>query len=87
MHCGISNDPVLIHPLSIVEAWTFNFQYHQVPGTNTIVPVFSIDRAMSGMSLAGDNDPIMAASMQGKNITLGEVKRSVKVSYGPVHLQ
>ncbi|KAF8330034.1 HORMA domain-containing protein [Cantharellus anzutake] len=65
-------------PSNIVEAWTFNFRYHKIEGTNVTVPVFSLDKAMAGISLAGNSDPVMSASLKGRHITLGEVKRSVK---------
>ena len=34
---------------------------------------------MAGISLAGDSDPSMSAALRGRHLTLGEVKRSVKV--------
>ena len=64
---------------SIVEAWSFNFRYHKVEGTSTTIPVFSLDKAMAGVSLVGDSDPVMSAVLRGRHVTLGEVKRSVKV--------
>ncbi|KIK79348.1 hypothetical protein PAXRUDRAFT_36464 [Paxillus rubicundulus Ve08.2h10] len=66
-------------PNNIVEAYTFNFQYHRVPGTNTVVPIMSLGDQLSKMSLCRTGgDPMADALKQGKLPTLGEVKRSLK---------
>jgi meiosis-specific protein len=79
---------------SIVEAYTFNFnvisassliiryayllQYHNIPGTDTIVPIMSFNEP-SAKASGRKNDPMMEAVRQGKTPTLGEMKKSVKV--------
>ncbi|KIJ69131.1 hypothetical protein HYDPIDRAFT_172597 [Hydnomerulius pinastri MD-312] len=66
-------------PNNIVEAYTFNFQYHKVPGTNTVVPIMSLGDQLSKMSLCRTGcDPMADALKRGKLPTLGEVKRSLK---------
>lgn len=66
---------------SIVEAYTFNFRYHKVPGTNTVVPILSLGDQLSKLSLGyARSEELMAKSLkQGKLPTLGEVKRSLKL--------
>jgi meiosis-specific protein HOP1 len=60
-------------------------QYHTIDGTNTVVPIMSIDEDFEKLALSGANsfDPITAASMKGKKPSLGEVKRSIKVHFSP----
>ncbi|KAI6150632.1 HORMA domain-containing protein [Pisolithus tinctorius] len=67
-------------PNNIVEAYTFNFRYHKVPGTNTVVPILSLGDQLSKLSLGyARSEELMAKSLkQGKLPTLGEVKRSLK---------
>ncbi|KIJ17008.1 hypothetical protein PAXINDRAFT_113249 [Paxillus involutus ATCC 200175] len=66
-------------PNNIVEAYTFNFQYHRVPGTNIVVPIMSLGDQLSKMSLGRTGgDPMADALKRGKPPTLGEVKRSLK---------
>ncbi|KAG9226586.1 hypothetical protein CCMSSC00406_0006189 [Pleurotus cornucopiae] len=67
-----SNDPN-----NIVEAYTFNFQYHKIPGTNIAIPVMTLDEGVKNMSLNG-RDPVVDAVKGGKPPTLRDVKRSVK---------
>ncbi|CAK5265207.1 unnamed protein product, partial [Mycena citricolor] len=62
-------------PNNIVEAYTFNFQYHKLPGTNTMVPIMSLGETLDKMSL---KDPVVQAAQQGKAPTLKDVKKSVK---------
>ncbi|KAI6036453.1 hypothetical protein PISMIDRAFT_85477, partial [Pisolithus microcarpus 441] len=68
-------------PNNIVEAYTFNFRYHKVPGTNTVVPILSLGDQLSQLSLsyAGSEEPMAKSLKQGKQPTLGEVKRSLKL--------
>ncbi|KAF9469301.1 HORMA domain-containing protein [Collybia nuda] len=69
-------------PNNIVEAYTFNFQYHKVPGTDTVVPIMSLGDGLRKMNLKGKNrledDPVAAAAKKGKAPTLRDVKKSVK---------
>ncbi|OSD08508.1 DNA-binding protein [Trametes coccinea BRFM310] len=68
-------------PNSIVEAYTFNFSYCKVPGSNAAVPVMSLGEDMMNLSLSGSRrsqDPVADAARRGKVPTLGEVKRSLK---------
>ncbi|TFY66672.1 hypothetical protein EVG20_g4411 [Dentipellis fragilis] len=68
-------------PNNIVEAYTFNFKYHTIPGTNTVVPIMSLGEDLMRMSLNGQKpagDPVTEATKQGKAPTLGEVKMSLK---------
>ncbi|KAF4608196.1 DNA binding protein [Pleurotus pulmonarius] len=67
-----SNDPN-----NIVEAYTFNFQYHKIPGTDAVIPVMTLDEGVKNMSLNG-RDPVVDAVKGGKPPTLRDVKRSVK---------
>ncbi|KAA1469348.1 DNA-binding protein [Dentipellis sp. KUC8613] len=68
-------------PNNIVEAYTFNFKYHTIPGTDTVVPIMSLGEDLMRMSLNGQKpagDPVAEATRQGKAPTLGEVKLSLK---------
>ncbi|CAL1707531.1 unnamed protein product [Somion occarium] len=66
-------------PNNIVEAYTFNFHYHAIPGTTSVVPVMSLGDDLMKLSLSGKKaDPVADASKKGKIPTLGEVKRSLK---------
>ncbi|KAJ3866805.1 HORMA domain-containing protein [Lentinula novae-zelandiae] len=69
-----NNDP---NNSSIVEAYTFNFQYHTIIGTDIVVPVMSLSDDMRRMSLKG-KDPVAEAAKRGAIPTLRDVKRSVK---------
>lgn len=68
-------------PNNIIEAYTFDFQYHKIPGTSTTVPIMSLGDQLSKMTLAytGGRDPMAEALKHGKLPTLGEVKRSLKL--------
>ncbi|KAI6109671.1 HORMA domain-containing protein [Pisolithus sp. B1] len=68
-------------PNNIVEAYTFNFRYHKVPGTNTVVPILSLGDQLSQLSLGYERseEPMAKSLKQGKQPTLGEVKRSLKL--------
>ncbi|KAF9246385.1 HORMA domain-containing protein [Melanogaster broomeanus] len=66
-------------PNNIVEAYTFNFEYYAVPGTDTVVPIMTLGDQLSKMSLCRTGaDPMADALKRGKLPTLGEVKRSLK---------
>ncbi|KAH7923473.1 hypothetical protein BV22DRAFT_1169347 [Leucogyrophana mollusca] len=71
-------------PNNIVEAYTFNFDYQALPGTNIIVPIMSLGDQLSNMSLGTMKraDPVADAMKRGKMPTLGEVKKSLKCRYG-----
>ncbi|KAJ3745036.1 HORMA domain-containing protein [Lentinula detonsa] len=64
-------------PNNIVEAYTFNFQYHKLTGTDVVVPVMSLSDDLRRMSLLG-TDPVAEAARRGATPTLRDVKRSVK---------
>ncbi|KAI0333593.1 HORMA-domain-containing protein [Cubamyces sp. BRFM 1775] len=68
-------------PNNIIEAYTFNFSYCKVPGSEGTIPVMSLGEDMMNLSLSGANkshDPVADATRRGKVPTLGEVKRSLK---------
>ncbi|KAK7038157.1 HORMA domain-containing protein [Favolaschia claudopus] len=66
-------------PNNIVEAYTFNFHYHTIPGTDTVIPVMSLGDDLDKMSLKDSGkDPITQAAKKGKAPTLKDVKKSVK---------
>ncbi|PCH37883.1 hypothetical protein WOLCODRAFT_96043 [Wolfiporia cocos MD-104 SS10] len=69
-------------PNNIVEAYTFNFSYHNVPGTDVTIPIMSLDADLEKMSISGSSrqtsDPVADATRKGRVPTLGEVKRSLK---------
>ncbi|KAJ3558173.1 hypothetical protein NM688_g1079 [Phlebia brevispora] len=67
-------------PNNIVEAYTFNFQYYRVPGSNAAIPVMTLGEDLMKLSISGSKtrDPVVDATKKGKIPTLGEVKRSVK---------
>ncbi|KAI0707776.1 HORMA-domain-containing protein [Earliella scabrosa] len=68
-------------PNNIIEAYTFNFSYCEVPGTTEVVPVMTLGDEMMNLSLSGSRqvqDPVAEATKRGKVPTLGEVKRSLK---------
>ncbi|KAH9930747.1 uncharacterized protein B0H18DRAFT_1116858 [Fomitopsis serialis] len=69
-------------PNNIVEAYTFNFDYQKIPGTDITVPVMSLDADLERLSLNGKKtfDPVSDATRQGRVPTLGEVKRSLKAT-------
>ncbi|KAJ7050454.1 HORMA domain-containing protein [Mycena amicta] len=57
---------------SIVESYTFNFHYHNIPGTNAVIPLMS---AGENKNHAG-KDPVSIAVKNGKTLTLKDVKKS-----------
>ncbi|KAI0636628.1 HORMA-domain-containing protein [Trametes polyzona] len=68
-------------PNNIIEAYTFNFTYCKVPGSENTVPVMSLGEDMMNLSLSGprkSQDPVADATRRGQIPTLGEVKRSLK---------
>ncbi|KAF8559714.1 hypothetical protein OG21DRAFT_1402333 [Imleria badia] len=71
-------------PNNIVEAYTFNFQYYKVAGTEIVVPIMSLGDQLSKMSLHRvDGDPVADALKRGHLPTLGDVKRTLKVLMVP----
>ncbi|KAJ7461584.1 HORMA domain-containing protein [Mycena latifolia] len=66
-------------PNNIVEAYTFNFHYHTIPGTDTVIPIMSLGDNLDKMSLKESaKDPVVQAAKKGKAPTLKDVKKSVK---------
>ncbi|KAF8584095.1 DNA-binding protein [Ramaria rubella] len=69
-------------PENIIEAYTFNFSYHTVPGSSSKVPIMTLGEKMNKMSLntrsTSKMDPAAEAIVKGKPPTLGDVKQSVK---------
>ncbi|THH03421.1 hypothetical protein EW145_g6266 [Phellinidium pouzarii] len=69
-------------PNNIVEAYTYTLIYHTIPGTNTTVPIMSLDDQLNNLSLNGRSnqavDPVAVSTFKGKAPTLGDVKQSVK---------
>ncbi|KAJ7735275.1 HORMA domain-containing protein [Mycena maculata] len=66
-------------PHSIVEAYTFNFHYHTIPGTDTVIPIMSLGDNLDKMSLKeSSKDPVVQAAKRGKPPTVKDVKKSVK---------
>ncbi|KAI0373008.1 hypothetical protein BV20DRAFT_938979 [Pilatotrama ljubarskyi] len=62
-------------PNNIIEAYTFNFTYCRVPGSEHTVPVMSLGEDMMNLSLSGSkrsHDPVADATRRGKVPTLGE---------------
>ncbi|KAF9059094.1 HORMA domain-containing protein [Rhodocollybia butyracea] len=64
-------------PNNIVEAYTFNFHYHTIAGTDTVIPIMTLGDDLERMSLHG-KDPVAEAVRKGSVPTLKDVKRSVK---------
>ncbi|KAL9715344.1 hypothetical protein Ac2012v2_002008 [Leucoagaricus gongylophorus] len=67
-------------PTNIVEAYTFNFRYHRLPGTDSIVPIMTLGEDLPRLSSDIHDDPVTEATKKGLNPTLRDVKKSVKVS-------
>ncbi|THH17110.1 hypothetical protein EW146_g3631 [Bondarzewia mesenterica] len=68
-------------PNNIVEAYTFNFKYQAVPGSDTPVPIMSLGEDLLKLSLNGSKnsvDPVTEATKNGKLHTLGDVQKSLK---------
>ncbi|KAF8637324.1 hypothetical protein AX17_002826 [Amanita inopinata Kibby_2008] len=69
-------------PNNIVEAYTFNFRYQSIPGTDATVPILSLGDDLQKLSLEGQTrqgkDPVTEAVLKGRVPTLREVKKSVK---------
>ncbi|KAJ2929981.1 hypothetical protein H1R20_g7105, partial [Candolleomyces eurysporus] len=67
--------------LSIVEAYTFNFKYHTIPGTDAAIPIMSLGEDLQRMSIDGSKrpvDPVAEAIQMGRVPTMREVRKSVK---------
>lgn len=65
-------------PNNIIEAYTFNFKYHTLPGTDTVIPIMSFEEGARRSSTEPFVDPVAEAVKRGKTPTLKDVKRSVK---------
>ncbi|KAF9261437.1 DNA-binding protein [Marasmius fiardii PR-910] len=67
------------NPNNIIEAYTFNFRYHTIAGTNTTIPIMTLGDDLNKMSLQDrSSDPLIASANKGKPPTLKDVKKSVK---------
>ncbi|KAH9001111.1 HORMA domain-containing protein [Lactarius akahatsu] len=69
-------------PNNIIEAYTFNFEYRRIAGTDVVVPIMSLGEDMKKLSLGNggySKDPITLASAVGRLPTFKDVKRSLKV--------
>ncbi|KAI9446297.1 HORMA domain-containing protein [Lactarius indigo] len=68
-------------PNNIIEAYTFNFEYQRIAGTDIVVPIMSLGDDLKKLSLGEggySKDPIMLASAAGRLPTFKDVKRSLK---------
>ncbi|KAH9996849.1 HORMA domain-containing protein [Russula vinacea] len=68
-------------PNNIVEAYTFNFEYCRIAGTEVIVPIVSLGEDLKKLSLGEggySKDPILLASAEGRLPTFKDVKKSLK---------
>ncbi|KAH9043071.1 HORMA-domain-containing protein [Lactarius pseudohatsudake] len=68
-------------PNNIIEAYTFNFEYRRIAGTDVVVPIMSLGEDMKKLSLGNggySKDPITLASAAGRLPTFKDVKRSLK---------
>lgn len=64
--------------LSILKLAQYMLQYHAVPGTDIKVPVMTLGDDLMKLSLNGSTSNVAIA--KGKIPTLGDVKRSLRVS-------
>ncbi|CUA70102.1 hypothetical protein RSOLAG22IIIB_00448 [Rhizoctonia solani] len=67
------------NPNNLVESYTFTVSYEKVADTDVTAPVISLATDMSRMGLLDGEDPVSAATTNGRVPTLGEVKRSVRM--------
>ncbi|CAE6401541.1 unnamed protein product [Rhizoctonia solani] len=67
------------NPNNLVEAYTFTISYEKVADTDIIAPVMSLATNISRMGLMDGEDPVSAATTNGRVPTLGDVKRSVRI--------
>ncbi|KAN0140777.1 DNA-binding protein [Lactarius tabidus] len=67
-------------PNNIIEAYTFNFEYRRIEGTDVVVPIMSLGEDMKKLSLGdgGSKDPTVHASAAGSLPTFKDVKKSLK---------
>ncbi|KAH9079578.1 HORMA domain-containing protein [Lactarius deliciosus] len=68
-------------PNNIIEAYTFNFEYRRIAGTDVVVPIMSLGEDMKKLSLGNggySKDPITVANAAGRLPTFKDVKRSLK---------
>lgn len=57
------------------------FQYHTLPGTDTVIPIMSFEEGAQRTSTEPFVDPVAEAFKRGKTPTLRDVKKSVKVDF------
>ncbi|KAJ1308755.1 hypothetical protein OPQ81_004446 [Rhizoctonia solani] len=67
------------NPNNLVEAYTFTISYQNVADTDVTAPIMSLATNMSEMGLMDAEDPVSAATTNGRIPTLGDVKRSVRL--------
>lgn len=58
-----------------------SFQYHTLPGTDTVIPIMSFEEGVRRTSTEPFVDPVAEAIKRGKAPTLRDVKKSVKVLF------
>ena len=58
-----------------------SFQYHTLPGTDTVIPIMSFEEGVRRTSTEPFVDPVAEAVKRGKTPTLRDVKKSVKVHF------
>ncbi|PVG04477.1 hypothetical protein CPB86DRAFT_693520 [Serendipita vermifera] len=64
-------------PQNVVEAWTFDFTYHQIQGTSLRVPMLSMTDS-SQSDYRASTDTLKRAQIEVRAPTLGEVKSSIR---------
>ncbi|CAE6471629.1 unnamed protein product [Rhizoctonia solani] len=67
------------NPNNLVEAYTFTISYQKVADTDVTAPVMSLATNISRMGLMDGEDPVSAATTNGRVPTLGDVKRSIRL--------
>ncbi|CAE6428218.1 unnamed protein product [Rhizoctonia solani] len=67
------------NPNNLVEAYTFTISYEKVADTDITAPVMSLATNISRMGLLDGEDPVSAATTNGRVPTLGDVKRSARL--------
>ncbi|KII89093.1 hypothetical protein PLICRDRAFT_698216 [Plicaturopsis crispa FD-325 SS-3] len=69
-------------PNNIIEAYTFNFKYHSIPGSDKTIPIMSLGEELEKMSMNGPSkkaDPAGETLKRGGVPTFQEVKKSLRV--------
>jgi len=67
---------------SIIESWTFSFRYPRDPVTGEASAAISIDNHLANMSL-NEHVSVDTSALRG-DVTIGDVKRSLKVRSGTI---